>query len=155
MIVVGDGLHKFVDGLSVGAAFSDNLLTGMTVGLSMICEEIAHEIGDIAMLLHAGLSIKRALLYNSIAAIFCFFGVAVGIILGETTTANQWIFAFAAGIFLYVALVDMLPEMSMAAELAIEKHSSPFFISLFQTIGLVLGFFIILLVAMYVGEIEL
>ncbi|XP_050409169.1 metal cation symporter ZIP14 [Patella vulgata] len=155
IIVVGDGLHKFVDGLSVGAAFSENLLTGMTVAVAMICEEIAHEIGDIAILLHSGMSMKRALFCNCIAAVFCFFGVAVGIVLGETTSANHWIFAIAGGIFLYVSLVDMLPEMGTAAELAVKNNSSPVFVTCLQLTGLVVGFCVIYLVAAYVGQIQL
>ena len=64
--------------------------------------------GDIAILLHAGMSIKRALLYNLLAALTCFAGLACGIILGETIDASLWIFAIAGGMFFYVALVDMV-----------------------------------------------
>jgi hypothetical protein len=64
--------------------------------------------GDIAILLHAGLSMKRALLYNFLAALFAFAGLVLGIILGETTAAAEWILAFGGGLFTYLALTDLV-----------------------------------------------
>lgn len=68
-------------------------------------------IGDIAILLHAGLSMKRALFYNFIAAVICYIGLVIGIIVGEATSANQWIFGLAGGIFVYIALADMVSSI--------------------------------------------
>ena len=45
MIIFGDGLHNFIDGLSIGAAFSENILTGISVSVAVICEELPHELG--------------------------------------------------------------------------------------------------------------
>lgn len=64
--------------------------------------------GDIAILLHSGLTMKKALFYNFLAAIVCYGGLIVGIVVGENTDANRWIFAFAGGLFIYIALVDMV-----------------------------------------------
>lgn len=60
------------------------------------------------MLLKAGMSAKQAVFYNLLSSILCFFGMCLGIFLGDTETASQWIFAGAAGMFLYIALVDMV-----------------------------------------------
>ena len=57
------------------------------------------------------MSLKRAFLYNLLAASTCFLGLFVGIILGETTEASTWIFAIAGGIFVYIGLVDMVRNM--------------------------------------------
>ena len=54
------------------------------------------------------MSIKRALLYNFLAAITCYGGLIIGILVGENTDANQWIFAFAGGLFVYISLVAMV-----------------------------------------------
>lgn len=69
---------------------------------------IAYIPGDIAILLHTGLSMKKSLCYNFLAALTIVLGLIIGIILGENTNANMWIFAVAGGMFLYISLVDMV-----------------------------------------------
>ena len=61
MIIFGDGIHNFIDGLSIGAAFSDSILTGISVSVAVLCEEFPHELGDFAVLLNAGMSMKQVL----------------------------------------------------------------------------------------------
>jgi len=46
MIIFGDGVHNFIDGLSIGAAFSESILTGISVSLAVLCEEFPHELGN-------------------------------------------------------------------------------------------------------------
>ena len=64
--------------------------------------------GDFAVLLRAGMTVKSALLYNILSSILCFFGMVIGVAIGNLVSADQWIFAAIAGIFLYIALVDMV-----------------------------------------------
>jgi len=45
MIMIGDALHNFVDGISIGAAFTENMYLGISVSLAIICEELPHELG--------------------------------------------------------------------------------------------------------------
>ena len=65
-------------------------------------------VGDFAVLLTAGMSIKMALLANLFSAMSCYIGLAIGIYIGQEADARFWIFAIAGGVFLYVALVDMV-----------------------------------------------
>jgi zinc transporter ZupT len=65
-------------------------------------------LGDFAILLAAGMSFKAALLCNFLNSCFIYIGVAAGIILGENLHANQWIYAIAGGMFLYIAVCDMV-----------------------------------------------
>ena len=60
------------------------------------------------MLLNAGMSIKKAFIYNFLSACVCFVGLLFGIFLGENEATHTWVFAFAAGMFLYISLVDMV-----------------------------------------------
>ncbi len=75
-------------------------------------EEFPHELGDFAILINAGMSYRLALLFNFLSACCCFVGLAVGITLGEKFGANQWIYAIAGGMFLYIALCDMVNNFS-------------------------------------------
>ena len=78
-------------------------------------------VGDIAILLHSGMGIKRALCYNFMAALTCFAGLVVGILLGEMTESTSWVLAFAGGMFVYIALVDMV-STTLLCEPIISYH---------------------------------
>jgi len=112
MIIFGDGLHNFIDGLSIGAAFTESILKGVSICLAVICEEFPHELGDFAILLNAGMSYRAALFFNFLSACSCYAGLVVGIILGDNFSANKWIYAIAGGMFLYISLCDMVPELN-------------------------------------------
>ncbi|XP_063713186.1 metal cation symporter ZIP14-like isoform X2 [Symsagittifera roscoffensis] len=115
MVIFGDGIHNFIDGLAIGAAFVTSTVAGLSTSVAVICEELPHELGDFAILLNAGMTWKQALFYNFLSATSCFAGLFVGILLGELAEASGWIFGLAGGMFLYISLVDMMPEMSDAA----------------------------------------
>ncbi|XP_075265096.1 metal cation symporter ZIP14-like isoform X3 [Convolutriloba macropyga] len=123
MVIFGDGIHNFIDGLAIGAAFVTSTVAGMSTSVAVICEELPHELGDFAILLNAGMTWKQALFYNFLSALSCFIGLAIGILLGELAEASGWIFGLAGGMFLYISLVDMMgetmnkmPEMTEAAK---------------------------------------
>lgn len=65
------------------------------------------------MLLQAGMSAKEAICYNLLSSLLCFVGMLIGISLGHSQTAAEWIYAIAAGTFLYIALVDMVINMKL------------------------------------------
>ena len=60
--------------------------------------------------------IIQAVCYNFLSACTCYVGLVIGILVGQTQAANEYIFAVAGGMFLYIALVDMAPEMNAATE---------------------------------------
>lgn len=65
--------------------------------------------GDFAVLLKAGMSVKQAIVYNLLSALMAYVGMMIGIAVGQyTENVTSWIFAITAGMFLYVALVDMV-----------------------------------------------
>lgn len=108
MIILGDGLHNFTDGMAIGAAFSNSIAGGFSTAVAVFCHELPHEIGDFAVLLKAGMSAKKAIFYNIVSSILGFFGMCFGIVIGDTPEASQWMFAITAGLFLYIAFVDMV-----------------------------------------------
>ncbi|XP_037278343.2 zinc transporter foi isoform X1 [Rhipicephalus microplus] len=113
MVIIGDGLHNFSDGLAIGAAFASGLSGGLSTTIAVFCHELPHELGDFAVLLKAGMSVKQAVFYNIVSSVLCLLGMAIGISLGNVHSASSWIFAGVGGMFLYIALVDMLPELSV------------------------------------------
>jgi zinc and cadmium transporter len=116
MILVGDGLHNFTDGILIAAAFLANPKLGIVTGLAIIAHEIPQEIGDFIVLLNAGLSRARAYAYNLI----CSLMAVVGGLLGYFTLERgmQWIpyvLVFASSGFIYIAVSDLMPQMQRRA----------------------------------------
>jgi zinc and cadmium transporter len=116
MILVGDGLHNFTDGILIAAAFLANPQLGIVTGLAIIAHEIPQEIGDFIVLLNAGLSRTRAYVYNLI----CSLMAVVGGVLGYFTLERgmQWIpyvLVFASSGFIYIAVSDLMPQMQRRA----------------------------------------
>ncbi|BFZ04904.1 hypothetical protein BsWGS_07943 [Bradybaena similaris] len=151
MIIFGDALHNFIDGLSIGSAFTQSILTGISVSVAVMCEELPHELGDFAILLNSGMRFQRALMYNFLSACTCYLGTIVGILLGENTASHEWIFAVAGGMFLYISLVDMMPEMNLAAESEEGKTFGKNKTFLLQNLGLLTGYGVMLIFAVF-GE---
>ncbi|XP_021922760.1 zinc transporter ZIP14-like isoform X2 [Zootermopsis nevadensis] len=154
MVVFGDGLHNFIDGLSIGAAFNESLLTGVSISVAVMCEEFPHELGDFAVLLNAGMTMKQALIYNFLSACTCYIGLVFGILLGEIE-ASSYIFGFAAGMFMYISLVDMVPEMNEVAEEASKVSLKKAFHTLFlQNVGMGIGILALYVLARYQDSIN-
>lgn len=63
--------------------------------------------GDFVILLNAGMTIQQALFFNFLSACCCYLGLGFGILAGSHFSA-EWIFALAGGMFLYIALADMV-----------------------------------------------
>ena len=95
MIFIGDMLHNFIDGLTLGAAFSVSIGEGLRMSLPIICEEFPHELGDIAILLSSGLTIGQALIMNFLSASSCYLGFLLGAKLG---TVDLWVISEIGGI---------------------------------------------------------
>uniref|UniRef100_A0A8K9XCB4 Metal cation symporter ZIP14 n=1 Tax=Oncorhynchus mykiss TaxID=8022 RepID=A0A8K9XCB4_ONCMY len=109
MITLSDGLHNFIDGLAIGASFTASTFQGISTSVAILCEEFPHELGDFVILLNAGMSIQQALFFNFLSACCCYLGMGFGILAGNSFSP-QWIFALAGGMFLYIALADMVRE---------------------------------------------
>ncbi|XP_021373037.1 zinc transporter ZIP10-like [Mizuhopecten yessoensis] len=146
MIILGDGIHKVCDGLAIGAAFSNSITGGFTTSVAVFCHELPHEIGDFAVLLRAGMTVKQAVMYNCVSSILAFVGMIIGVAIGNFGDSITWVYVSVAGMFLYIALVDMLPELT-AMDTRQGEH--PFSHLLIQLSGMILGSTIMLIIALY------
>ncbi|KAM9368596.1 metal cation symporter ZIP14 [Phaethornis superciliosus] len=155
MITLSDGLHNFIDGLAIGASFTVSVFQGISTSVAILCEEFPHELGDFVILLNAGMTIRQALFFNFISACCCYVGLAFGIVAGSHFSAN-WIFALAGGMFLYIALADMFPEMNEVSREDEQKGSGSALITFaIQNAGLLTGFTIMVLLTTYSGQIQI
>jgi len=155
MIIFGDGIHNFIDGLSIGAAFSESILTGVSVSLAVLCEEFPHELGDFAVLLNAGMSMRQAMAYNFLSACTCYLGLVLGILLGELDGSSTFIFGLAGGMFLYISLVDMMPELNEAVEVASRRSvAEAATVFLLQNLGVLVGIISLFTLALYQDSIN-
>ncbi|KAM5280149.1 zinc transporter ZIP10 [Ctenodactylus gundi] len=156
MVIMGDGIHNFSDGLAIGAAFSAGLTGGISTSIAVFCHELPHELGDFAVLLKAGMTVKQAIVYNLLSAMMAYVGMLIGTAVGQyANNITLWIFAITAGMFLYVALVDMLPEMLHGDGDSEEHGFCPVGQFILQNLGLLFGFAIMLVIALYEDKIVL
>ncbi|KAI5628547.1 zinc transporter ZIP10 isoform X3, partial [Silurus asotus] len=153
MVIMGDGMHNFSDGLAIGAAFSANVTGGISTSVAVFCHELPHELGDFAVLLKAGMTVKQAIVYNLLSALMAYFGMVIGMAVGQYThNVTSWIFAVTAGMFLYVALVDMMPEMLHGDSEDNKSCQLGHFV--LQNVGMLTGFGIMLLIAIFEDRIK-
>ncbi|MGH0191579.1 UNVERIFIED_CONTAM: hypothetical protein FKN15_066391 [Acipenser sinensis] len=100
-----DNRHIWV----TGAAFSQGVVGGLSTSVAVFCHELPHELGDFAVLLQAGLPLCRVLLISLLSAVLGFLGMLVGVgVSQQSREVTPWIFSLTAGMFIYVALVDMV-----------------------------------------------
>ncbi|XP_069122662.1 zinc transporter ZIP10-like [Argopecten irradians] len=146
MVLLGDGVHNLCDGLAIGAAFSSSITGGISTSVAIFCHELPHEIGDFAVLLKAGMTVKQALVYSTVSTALAFIGMVIGVLIGNIGDSITWVYISVAGMFLYIALVDMLPELTIVD---IKQGENPLFHLVLQVMGMILGVSILLLIALY------
>ena len=118
MILVGDGLHNFSDGILIAAAFLANPQLGLVTGLAIIAHEIPQEIGDFIVLLNAGFSRRRAYLFNLLCSLMAVLGGLLGYFtLGHAQGLIPYVLVFASSGFIYIAVSDLMPQMQRRATL--------------------------------------
>lgn len=112
LVVIGDSVHNFLDGIAIAASFLVSPTLGMATTLAIIIHEVPQEIGDIGVLVHAGYSKTKALVFNLISGIFAILGGVIGFYyLNIFESFIPYVLALTAGGFIYIAAADLLPEV--------------------------------------------
>lgn len=110
LILMGDALHNFVDGVVIAAAFLTSVPLGLMTSLAVVAHEIPQELGDFVILLQSGWSKKRAFWLNFLVAL----ATIPGAILAYFTLSTMqeiipYLLALSAASFLYIATSDLVP----------------------------------------------
>ena len=111
-VLVGDSIHNFCDGLIIAAAFLADTRLGVVTSLAIIAHEIPQEVGDYIVLLNAGFSRSKALLYNALSGLAAVVGGVLGyFIVGPWAELFPYLLVAASSSFIYVAVADLLPQL--------------------------------------------
>ena len=112
LVLIGDAFHNFVDGAVIAAAVMTSVPLGISTAIAVAAHEIPQEVGDFAILLHAGYSRGRALLLNAISAAAGAAGAVIAFLaLDQMPFMLPYFLALAAASFLYVAMADLIPGL--------------------------------------------
>ncbi|MDH5720717.1 MAG: ZIP family metal transporter [Spirochaetia bacterium] len=138
LIMVGDSVHNFIDGIVIAMAFLVSVPLGIATAFAVISHEIPQEVGDFAILIESGYTKKKAFLFN----LFSSFSTLVGGILGYFFLSSMeksmpYLMAVSAASFIYVAVADLFPNLHKYTALS---HT------ILQILFIVLGVFSIVLI---------
>ena len=112
LILIGDGFHNLLDGVLIAAAFMIDLHLGIVTALAVMAHEIPQEVGDLALLLHGGMSRGRALMLNLLTSLTSVVGGIAGYVaLANTEQVTPYVLALAAASFIYIAVADLIPGL--------------------------------------------
>jgi zinc and cadmium transporter len=112
LVILGDAFHNFIDGAIIAAAVLTSVPLGVNAAVAVAAHEIPQEVGDIAILLHAGYSRRRALLLNVASGAAGIAGALVGYSAVSIVPAvRPFILAFSSASMLYIAMSDLIPDL--------------------------------------------
>jgi zinc and cadmium transporter len=112
LIIVGDGFHNFVDGIIIAAAFLVDTRLGVATTLAVIAHEVPQELGDYMILIDAGYSRGRALVYNLVSSVTSIAGGITGyFVLGHALAVVPFVLMISAASFVYIAIADLIPDL--------------------------------------------
>lgn len=112
LLLFGDGLHNFIDGLSIAATFAVAFPLGLVTSVAVFVHEIPHELGDFGILLHMGYKRGKVLGFNILTGVFAIMGAVIGYILqNRIEGVLPILLALTSANFIYLSLSDLLPEI--------------------------------------------
>ncbi|MGE5294996.1 MAG: ZIP family metal transporter [Solirubrobacterales bacterium] len=117
--LVGDAVHNFLDGIVIGASYAVSVPIGVTTTLAVLLHEIPHEVGDFGILVHAGFTVRAAILFNFLTALTSILGTILALAAGPHIQAfSLSMLPIAAGGFIYIAGSDLVPEVQAGCDSA-------------------------------------
>jgi zinc and cadmium transporter len=116
LIIIGDAVHNFADGIIIAAAFLVSVDLGIGTSVAVIAHEIPQEVGDFAVLLDSGYSTRRALMLNLLSSCAAFAGALLAYVsMRLVDSLVPYVLAVSAASFIYVAIADLIPGLQRHA----------------------------------------
>lgn len=119
LVIVGDTVHNFIDGVIIAAAFMSDVEVGLLTALAIVAHEIPQEVGDFVVLLHSGYSKMAALMANLVSSLATLVGGVTAYY--ALSHVQRWIpplMGVAAASLLYVAVADLIPGLHKRLRMA-------------------------------------
>jgi zinc and cadmium transporter len=111
-VLMGDSIHNFCDGVIIAAAFLADVRLGIVTSLAIVAHEIPQEVGDYIVLLNAGFTRRKALLYNAASGLAAVAGGVIGyFVVGPWQQLFPYLLVVASSSFIYVAVADLIPQL--------------------------------------------
>lgn len=112
LLLIGDGVHNFADGIVLGGAFLLSPAVGLATAVGLALHEIPQEIIEFGVLIRAGYSRTKAALLNLLSATTIIFGTLLIILIAHQADQYIWLLTgIAAGNLLFLAASDLLPRI--------------------------------------------
>ncbi len=112
MNLVGDGIHNLIDGILIAGSYMLSIPVGIATTIAVALHEIPQEMGDFGVLLHAGMKVKKAMLFNFLISLTSALGALLVLFSGlGAETVTQYAIPVTIGGFLYIANADLIPEL--------------------------------------------
>jgi zinc and cadmium transporter len=117
LVIIGDSVHNALDGVLIAAAFLTNFPLGLVTTFAVAAHEIPHRVGDFAILVHSGMSRRRALFMNMATGLTSIVGgIAAYFGLQRAMGALPYALALAAAGFIYIAVAGLIPALHRRAD---------------------------------------
>jgi zinc and cadmium transporter len=116
--LIGDGVHNFIDGAIIAAAYLTSFDLGVVTTIAIIFHEVPQEIGDFGILIYGGFTRAKALFFNFLTALASFAGAAAALLSSSLVTdLVPALLGLAAGGFIYIATTDLMPELQKSEDI--------------------------------------
>lgn len=112
LVLVGDALHNFVDGVAIAAAFTAGVPAGIGTAVAVLAHEVPQEVGNVALLIESGWAPRRAFLANLAVQLLGVLGALLAtMVVDAARAATPYVLAVACASFLYVSVADLIPSL--------------------------------------------
>jgi zinc and cadmium transporter len=143
-LLFGAAIHSFMDGVALAIGYSAGTRLGVITMIAVLLHEVPHHVGDVSILIHRGIPVRRAVSLNLMIGGAAAIGALLVLLVGTQSAAiTDMLLPFTTANFIYIASASLLPELQR--ERGIRQ-------SLTQTLLLLSGAFLMLLLSFFVSE---